>query len=266
MMKILFQSNIWREHAYDRLLDCIREQGIDYQEVDLVPFTEDFKQDVVIEPTVVFGSNRFVNVCRSKGYPTFKSFEPTENFYPREFWVNGYGYWAYWGHLQIDCPRFIKPKTEKFFTGCVVESQEDLDKIQLSTSFIDNPDDEHIWVSDPVNLAREIRFFVVGGEIITASYYRINGRNEHRICSPGDDPEAWDKVRQILESGNGSNIDTAFVLDLGYVTYPDWHEGCVWRIVELNNFNSSGLYAADVGAILSALNCLNFTYSATGMV
>lgn len=44
-------------------------------------------------------------------------------------------------------------------------------------------------------------------------------------------------------------IDNAFVMDLG-------RTGDTWKIVELNNINSAGLYETDTNAIVSALNHL----------
>lgn len=244
-MKILLQSNIWKEYAYDRLIDSIHNANVEYQEVGLIPFTEDFQEKVIIEPTVIFGSNRFVNVCRMKGYPTFKSFDPIEEFYPKEFWINGNGEGVKWGDLKIDTPKFIKPKTEKFFTGILVEKQEDLEKIQLATSFIDNENDELIWVADPVRIIKEIRFFIVGGKVITYSQYKENGLVKHKELPFLEVFEAAEMVGLILL--NYGSIDDAFVMDLGLT------DDNKWSIVELNNFNSSGLYECNTDAIIRAL-------------
>ena len=248
-MKILLQSNIWNEYGYTRFLNSIIDQHIVFQEVDLIPFTEEFQQEVNIEPTVIFGSNRFVNVCRAKGYPTFKSFEPIEDFYPKRFWINGNGEWVKWGDLKIETPKFIKPKTEKFFTGLVVEKQEDLEKVQLATSFIENEDDELIWVADPVRIVQEIRFFIIGGKIITASKYKDHGIVKHQeVFKEGIPFYAYMIAEMILEEGG--NIDNAFVMDLGLTLHDDW------RIVELNNLNSAGLYECNTDAIIRALQFL----------
>lgn len=247
-MQILAQTNIWKEYNYDRLIQSIIERNIPLQEVGLIPFTENFQEEITIEPTVVFGSNRFVNVCRIKGYPTFKSFDPIEDFYPRDAWINGNGQWIKWGELKIDSPKFLKPKTEKFFTGLVVEKQEDLEKVQLASSFLANEDDELIWVTNPVNIKREIRFFVIKGQIVTASQYRRNGQVEHKLSEWVYDTSAWAAVTDILS--NRGMIDDAFVMDMGLTD-----EG-KWLIVELNNFNSSGLYECNTDAIVSALQIL----------
>jgi hypothetical protein len=131
----------------------------------------------------------------------------------------------------------------------LVEKQEDLEKIQLATSFIDNENDELIWVSDPVQISREIRFFIVGGQIVTASQYKEYGVAKHQAVSKTGIPFYAYMMAEMFLEEKGS-IDDAFVMDLGFTTHNDW------RIVELNNFNSSGLYECNTDAIIRALQFL----------
>lgn len=56
----------------------------------------------------------------------------------------------WWGDVPdagLTYPCFIKPHTEKFFTGMVLEAPEDHGKVQLATSFIDDEDRELVRVS-----------------------------------------------------------------------------------------------------------------------
>ena len=180
-MHILLQKNIWKEHGYERLIQSIIDIGserkppylVTYQEVHVSPFTTEFDEPVTKVPDLVFGSGRFINICRDLGYPTLQSFKPIElNLFQRRFWINGEGDAHTWGELKITEPTFIKPFTEKFFTGCVVEDQSDLDKVQLATSFIGDEKDELVWACPIVNIAKEVRFFIAKGCVITASVYR----------------------------------------------------------------------------------------------
>jgi hypothetical protein len=237
-MRFLLQKNIWNEPGYERLLDSIRRRS-QYEEVELIPFTTDFVQPAQVTPDVIFGSNRFVEVCRSKGFPVFKSFDPDEDFYPRRYWLNGEGEFQKLKDLRIDRPVFLKPKSEKFFTGLVVHCQEDLQKIQFTSS--ENEAEEWIWVSSPANIGEEIRFFIVDGKAVTASRYKNKGIAQHQL-TPSTHP-AWLFVEEVLSHGS---VDSAFVMDAGLT--PDG-----WFIIELNNFNSSGLYCCETDRIVEAL-------------
>lgn len=243
-MKILLQKNIWNEYGYDRFTQSIFNADITHQFVGVVPFTDYFQEEVIFFPDHVFGSGRFVNICRGKNYPTFPSFGPIEpEIFPKEFWINGDGVECLWKDLVIKNDTFIKPFTEKFFTGIVVNSQEDLNKIQLATSFIEDEGEERIWVSTPKNIKQEVRFFVLFGNLITASVYKISGIGHHIFAGP--EHPAWNVCQYFLKSVP-KDRKNSFAVDLGLVDDQ-------WKIIEMNNLNSSGLYNCDTDALIRAL-------------
>lgn len=249
MKKVLFQQNIWNEGAYNRLIDSLVVYcDFEYKEVNVIPFTDTFDREINFIPDYIFGSGRFVNICRKKEYPTFPSYAPIESFYLSDLWVNGDGETLTWGEFKRTQKHFcfVKPYTEKFFTATFVENHEDIDKIQLATSFIENEDDELVRVSSPVNIKEEIRFFVIGEKIITGSHYKIKGRAKQAKVNQSH--AAWISLQEILNKYGV--IDDGFVIDLGLVDNS-------WKIVELNNLNSAGLYECDTDAIARALKYLS---------
>ena len=244
-MHFLLQKNIWGEYGYDRFVDSVIRAGISYQMVNSIPFTEEFDEEITHEPDHCFGSTRFINVCRKKGMKVFPTFYPGAfEMFPKEHWINGDGYVSKWGELDITRPVFIKPFTEKFFTGKVVEQNSDLEQIQLSTSFIEDEKEELIMVSECVNIKTEVRFFVLNGGVITGSGYRSDG-NAHHFKISCLHP-SWGAAEAILKSVIKGDVDAGFTLDLGLV------EG-EWKIVELNNLNSAGFYESDTDALVRAI-------------
>jgi hypothetical protein len=245
-MKFLLQKNIWQEYAYDEFLASIENAGNELQEVNIIPFTETLDPEVDYIPDYVFGSGRLVTLARKRKYPTFPSFLPGPYYFAPEDMVNGEGYDTTWGELKIDEPVFVKPYTEKFFTGLVIETQEDKGKVQLSTSFIQDENTELVRVSKPVKILAENRFFVIGGKIITGSNYREMGHVKHWRRDPGDYP--WVACEEILKRGLA--LPSGFVIDVALLD-----DGAI-KIVELNNLNSAGLYKCDTDAIVRALQLL----------
>ena len=251
MSPILLQKNIWQEYAYERFLKSLADASVPFVEVNVVPFTDDFDEPVNFVPHAIFGSGRFVNVCRAKGFPTFMSFDPIDEWYPWVEWINGVpnklSITARFKDLKkaIDSkmyPVFIKPFTEKFFTGLVIHSAADLGKIQLASSFIADEGEEMVRVTPAVNINEEVRFFIVNSTIISASVYKVKGVAKHyRIDSSHP---SWKRCATLLALYG--SIDRAFVMDLGRV-------GEDWMIVELNNINSSGLYEIDTDAFARAI-------------
>jgi hypothetical protein len=247
-MKIISQSNIWGEYGYDRFCQSIIDAGIEHQFVDVIPFTESFRTEVDFIPDYIFGSGRFVNICRVKNFPTFPSFGPIElDIFPKELWINGDGYECLWKDLKIDSDKFIKPFTEKFFTGILVNSQSDIEKIQLATSFIEDEGEERVWVSSPKNIKQEIRFFILHGNLITGSVYKNNGIGHH-ISIDYNHP-SWNVCQDFMKDVP-KEYKNSFALDLGLVDGE-------WKIVEMNNLNSSGLYKCDTDALVRALISLH---------
>lgn len=243
-MHVLYQANIWRESSYDRLMNSMQDSGrFTLMETHVIPFTETLDPEPVVEPQFVLGSNRFVNICRQRGYPVFQSFPPHPIFYDDHHWLNR-GRTMTWGELKkasFDEPIFAKPYTEKFFTGRVISSVADMEKVQLATSFIGDEDGECILVSAPVTLVQEARFFVIDGTIVTGSLYRDRGNV--RYVRLGQESNSWQRLERILDS---RFVDEAFVIDLGLTEHG-------WKIVEMNNINSAGIYDCDTSAIASAL-------------
>ena len=246
----LLQKNIWGEYGYDCFVQSLQDHGVEFEMVNLVPFTTEFEPDISFEPQHVFGSNRFVNVCRERGYSVFESFEPFEKFYDSEHWLNGeQGQDVRWGELinaeEIKFPLFVKPYTEKFFTGTIINSYSDFDKVQLATSFIKDEMREMVRVSPAVNIYDEVRFFIINRRIVSGSYYVMGKQKKQAMITA--DHEAWKTCERILA---GKYIDVAFVMDLGAIADNQW------KIVELNNINSAGFYKNDTNAIVSALKNL----------
>ena len=252
MKHFLIQKNIWNEYGYDSSIESLSTvPDVSFQEVNCIPFTSEFDAEVTQKPDCIFGSGRFVNICRERKYPTFSSFAPIElDIFAREYWINGNGQEMTWKQaksLNITEPLFVKPFTEKFFTGLLIEKSEDFEKVQLASSFIENEDDEKVWVASPVNIITEVRYFVIGGKIITGSVYKINGIGNHIAIDQTHD--SYSHCQNLLNNGilrNGMVIDLGSIID----------NGLKWKIVELNNLNSAGFYKCNTSAIVNALKYL----------
>jgi hypothetical protein len=236
-MKILLQKDALTN---DRLLDSIKRGGHEYQEVTVIPFTEEFLEQVQFVPDAVFGSVKFVEICRKRGYPTFKSFGPVPKLYPSEFWLNC-GEQVKWGEIKLARPMFIKPFKEKWFVGQVVNTKEDLQKIQLGQS--DDEYNEPVYICETHEIEMEYRFFIINGKIATGSSYKpVQGmitRGSH--------------MRYFVDFliRNYGVPDTAFAMDIAWAN--DYRGNPHPYIVELNNFNAAGVYKSDTDLLLQEL-------------
>lgn len=242
-LNILVQEKTWEEDGYEQFDDLdLNLYNIEYAKC--IPFSDDFVDKVQTWPDVVFGSGRFVDICRNKLFPTFLSFGPKPVFaYKGCDWLNENCEITTIGDLKkykIFGPIFIKPYTEKLFTGQVVYSRDDLEKIQFVQR--NKPlDDEFIIKTSAKKVGQEARFFIVCGCVVAQSYY---GRGKT------DFPEvSKEHIRLVQNLVDGSAPpDIAFVIDVCFE--PEF------KIVELNNFNSSGFYGCNLKHIVMALRLL----------
>ncbi len=136
-------------------------------------------------------------------------------------------------------PFFIKPESGlKEFVGQVVRSFADFDLL-CPWSHID---DETICViSSPKNILGEFRYVIVNNEVITGSEYRWDDILDVRR----DTLPECDKMAEKIAKAEWQ-ADTVYVCDVAMTP-----EGP--KVIELNAFSSSGLYACDTELIVYAV-------------
>lgn len=102
-----------------------------------------------------------------------------------------------------------------------------------------------IVVASTRSILAEYRLFVVDGNVVTSSLYKLG----QRVISDRYTPES------VLEYAKGCIElwvpDRAFVLDIA-----ETPEGLC--IIEVNNINSSGVYAADLSKLIQAMDGMIF--------
>ena len=78
--------------------------------------------------------------------------------------------------IEQDC--FIKPARDKWFEARIYKKGETVTGAPLA--------DDKIYVSEIVNYIDEVRCFVLDGEILTSSYYRMNKVNYQEVDLPNE--------------------------------------------------------------------------------
>lgn len=139
---------------------------------------------------------------------------------------------------------FIKPESGlKEFTGQVVNYVEDFDK--MSPYHKIDPDTLCV-VSPAKDIKAEFRYVIADKKVITGSEYRWDNKldvrtDTHPLCDA--------MARKVAEAD--WQADSVYVCDvalLGPERYP------TAKVVELNAFSSSGLYACDTRKIVEAVS------------
>jgi len=143
----------------------------------------------------------------------------------------------------ISTPTFIKPINVKSFTGMVIEGAEDKD--WWMTEYSDLSSDLEICCSQPVNIEREWRFWIIDNKVVAGSLYKKYGILTTKEVIPAEIYEAAQSL------ADGWLPHKTIVMDIA-----ELRNGEI-RIVEFNSINSSGFYNADIEKIILALENQN---------
>jgi hypothetical protein len=281
-MYFLLQTNVSQADSFNELLDAVSKHA-EYRLVKTIPFTniivdndvdinnlaEDSIPDFDIEndqSIMTMGSYTLVKIAKQRGWEPagdFVSnkfnFDNLKKHYGCQNMLNGQAIQGTMG--DIDIPDewedvFARPVEDtKSFAGGVFDKEVFKDFLKTIVDI----NDELLNAETPIIVApvqeilAEYRLFVVDGEIVAGSLYRILDETKSipmfRGLTPLDDDVSQEDVCVAFAKDmlRVYQPERAFVLDVAITLFGP-------KIIEVNNINSSGFYASDVENIVVALN------------
>jgi hypothetical protein len=242
--RVVVQNQIWQEYGYQEYINSYRGK-CKVIEVKVIPFTTELQPEIDFIPDLVLGSGKLVNIARDRGWPTYPSFDPIElELFDSSLWLNGGGEAITIGQLSNLSTEeiFVKPFSEKLFTAGVINPSIPIIEQVQTTKCYNELIDERVWVSPVQTLPFEIRHFVVGGVVVSSSYYKIYGESIYRLADKRN--VSVEYLQYLLTHLKYNNL--VAVIDTTII-------GDEFKIIEMNNLNSSGIYEADCDAVSTAL-------------
>jgi hypothetical protein len=252
-MYYVVQENTFSEENYNVLIDTLDRFNIKYEIVKVKPFIEDFKFKAKRKDVFCFGSVKMARLAKKYGWHPGSLLNENHDYrvYSKYYKENLLNYDSKIQRFGDDINEdifFVRPcEDTKFFTGKVytkdewISWKENFYKIGAETSLTDNTE---IQVSTPKNITKEFRFWIVGGEVVTGSLYRMGGwirRSE--IVDDG----ALEFCKQMVKI---YQLAEAFVMDICEVLIDDKPE---YKIIELGCLNSAGFYCANMPKLIDAI-------------
>lgn len=250
-MRWIIQDNLYNEDGYVNLISALDRMEQQYDIVKVIPFAHELVPDVDYdEPVVVMGSNTLVKIAKAKkwtpGAWTAKGFDYRK-------WKKNLG--KHLLNYESEVVRFgdvVPPLFEEFFirpihdfkefAGIVITPENFVAWQEKAVSYGDTLNEDTLVAMSPVqSIQREYRFFVVNGEVVTGSLYKIGGTVR---SDPLVEKEVTDFVYQIMKIWEP---DICYVIDIAQT-----ENGM--RVIEYNNINSSGFYACDTQKIVRAIS------------
>jgi hypothetical protein len=249
-MYYVIQENVFREHNYSKIFDVLTKLDLPFEVVSIPPNTEDLTIESDRTDIFPFGSVRLANISAKN------------NWNPGSFFGNNHDYSVYseyyrdnllnWGCDVQDITdnidwlpnemKFIRPsKDSKVFNGAVYTKIKWDDIVLLVNGRYDGViPDIAIQVNSVKKIYKEARVWIVGGKVITSSYYKYN---ENVVYISDVEPDGLAFAQSMVDI---YQVADSFVMDICLT--PDG-----WKIVEINCVNCSGFYEGDLQKLVIAL-------------
>lgn len=258
-MHWVLQDNLFKETEWQSLVDHLERWNIPYSVHKVVPFVGELIPDIDISDgkAVCFGSYSMRHIAKKKGWtPGVYDLEPFNFLMQLEHWgkemLNADAWVGRFGDAKFEGSKFIRPILDsKSFAGRVFDQEEFSEwqsKIHAGDDFGDSvTSDTIIQVCEPKEIWSEVRYWIVDGNIVTRSIYKIGDRVQY--SDQVDSRFDYYASALVQPSIIGWNPLPAFVLDVC-----ETPEGM--KIVEINTINAAGFYAGDIPSIIMALEDL----------
>jgi hypothetical protein len=254
----ILQKNLTSE--LHRWLQALDDCGSSYREIDVIPFSDDLPDvSFATDYAICHGTNTMIKNCHKKGWNPGVFFTP-DHFRP-SLWqkiygphfLNHDGAMMKLGEISIpsffgrgDLMAFVRPNGDfKDFTGSIVDN-EGWERFVASVkeggySFDDQLE---VFAAPLKEIVEEYRTFIVNGKVISASKYRLRTMLDKK---PGAPQEVINFARIMAKIWSP---EKAYVMDVARLQSGE----C--KLLELNCFNASGVYAAPLEPIIYAVESL----------
>ena len=240
------------------ICSTLEDLGYPYQLVQVIPFSDERPlTDPYDGPTIAYGSTTLI-----KSVPKEWVWYDEETFKP-----------SVWGKKMGDkylnaeseimplkqvmdrwkySRQFIRPNSDlKLFSGAVFRNGDffdwyrRLERLIWTGTYVNINPDTMVSVAPFAEINAEWRFFVADGRVLAYSQYRRNGKLD---ISATVIPQAYELVCDI--ASDEWQLAPAYVVDVAILNANSRFEDNEFKVIEFNNFNSSGFYMCNIHDII----------------
>jgi hypothetical protein len=246
------QENLSNEVGFAKLLQALQNRSLPFEIIKMIPFSHEIVPELCIPdgPVIVSGSTALSKIAMEKGWQPGAFLNDNFDF---SVWKEKYkglllnedAAIEEFGKLNPNEPVFVRPCSDhKTFAGLIIEPE----KLQtwqqqilgISDGYATLTPETLVLSATPKPILKEFRFFVVDGQIITGSLYKVGAYAQ--TSSHCDDKAVVfaEKAIQVWQP------DRAFVIDIALTPVGP-------KVIEINCLTSAGFYEADVDRLVDAL-------------
>ncbi|MBC6994841.1 ATP-grasp domain-containing protein [Neolewinella lacunae] len=258
MINWILQKNLTKPEILKRIKTVLNGEDEIWEEVDIIPFSNEIPE-IKNKDTfkIIYGSTTFMlNAYQSEELREGVFFEPIKfqmtNYVDK--WkdkvLNFDGKLMRFGEIENmkseqEKKWFIRPNNDgKEFSG-KVESFKKIVNWSNKVCQLELPEfnrDTEIWISEPKEITKEWRLFIVNNEIVSASRYMNDGQLDE---SENDIPKEMIEFAQ--ERIDEYRLEDIYVMDIAEIQNE-------YKLIECNCFNGTGFYKHNVERIIQSIN------------
>lgn len=253
--------------------DHFKDVCENFTEVSYLPFVADTEYKIKgftnnsRDCVVCYGSVNLIQKLQRKypylvpnSYANFPNYDCAK-YYPHflDYLLNDHSYILPFGTIMKRLDKifdwfetedlFMRPtKGSKTFTGKVFDCVDGKEMLKVEQDCYGITSDELVLIAPAKNLGREWRLVIVDNEVVSGSLYRENHRHKEESGFPDHVKEFANEILANVKY----RPDPAFVMDIGERP----HEGL--KLIELNSFSCSGMYACDLKPIVEAIESIAY--------
>lgn len=250
-MYYIIQKNTFKEKNYNTIIDTLNRFDLEYEIIDVLPFTDEIKFKTDRKDVIIFGSLKLARLAKKEKWlpGSFANDNHDYNVYSKYYGNNLLNSDSIIQNFTVPInwntpKKFIRPTEDtKTFTGKVFNQEEWEEFVHYSltngheTTLCDNTP---IQVASVKQIQKEYRFWIVDGQVITGSLYKLG----YRIVTDANIED--DAIKFAEKMISKFQLANAFVLDVCLVDDE-------WKIVECGCMNCAGFYAANMNKVIIAL-------------
>jgi len=258
MINWILQRNLTKPKILDQIKSALNKDDETWEEVDIVPFSEKIPQIKNKDSlNIIYGSTTFMlNAFKDEELREGVFYDPNtfqmKNYVRKwkENILNHEGQLIKFGALnnlksEQNKKWFIRPNHDGKEFGGRVDSFQKLRDWSKQICKLDLPDfnaETEIWISEPKEIKKEWRLFIVDDEIISSSRYMNNGILDESAKDIPNEMIFFAKSR--IEEYRLHDI---YVMDIAQIENE-------YKLIECNCFNGTGFYEHDIKKIIASIN------------
>jgi len=248
-MYYLIQENTFREENYDLIWQTLDRMSLPYEIVKVRPFLEDFEFSTKRKDIFCFGSLKMARLSNKYSWKPGSlmndnhDYQIYKNYYNENLLNYDSKIIKFGDEIDLDY-FFARPcKDTKVFTGksFTLNEWNEFKQQSLTNGHSTILDlNTEVQIASVKEIQKEYRFWIVGGELITGSQYRLG--NRFCLSDVIDD----DAIRYCKEMIKLFQLADAFVMDICLT-------GDEWKIIECGCINCAGFYKANIPKLIDSL-------------